>query len=226
MRILFVGEGPTDVGRQTCCDPSDSEALGAVAPVLVRKILEAHASRHSVRFDFVPRRFGWVRRGGFQRKIQTSMALAREQGFDAVVALTDRDGPSNHGRLKALRAGRDDAWNKDLNPLPCALGMPIETIEAWLLTPDAAREGLGLEETPAECPAPESLGGKSGEPDHPKSVFNSWCAEAPTGRFTSMTDAMAAVAERTDVDSLTRRCPQGFAPFAEEVRTRLGPLVK
>lgn len=37
---------------------------------------------------------------------------------------------------------------------------------------------------------------------------------------------MAEVAERTDVDALARRCPQGFAPFAEDVRDELGPLVR
>ena len=224
MRVLFLGEGYTDIGFEREDEDRAPVAAGAVAPVLVRKILEQQWRRQTVRFEPVPRRFGWVAVGGLRRKVQTALARANSERFDAVVTLTDRDGAKNQGRLEAMKSGREVARNEDGNPLPCAIGLAIETIEAWVLDPKAARDALGLETTPDDPGAPESLGGRRGSPDHPKTVLNRWLAEVPLERFERITDAMAAIAEEVDPGELSERCPKGFAPFADEVRRELGVL--
>lgn len=230
MRLLFLGEGRTDVGDEDHPAnggpyPEHWRVVGAVVPVLVRKMLEA-VVRRTLPFATCSRLFAHVHRGGFRRKVRLSVVRADRERFDAVVAVMDNDREPGHQRLKLLRAGREDARLQDEAPIPCAVGVAVEAIEAWLLDPVAARDGLGLESAPTQPKSPESLAGRPGEANHPKTVFRGWLAQTPRDRFRAITEAMAAVAESTDVADLEERCPRGFKPFADDVRGQLGPLWK
>ncbi|HEY3353150.1 MAG TPA: hypothetical protein VGQ83_07890 [Polyangia bacterium] len=219
MRLVFVGDGPTDVGPLH--DTPHFETSSAAGRVLVRKIIERRVGR-KCHFDAKPRPHRWVSRGGYARKVEVAVAEADADGFDGVVILADRDGPGGHDRLDALKAGRRAAQAR--TALPCAVGVAIETIEAWLLVPSAVKAGLGLERTPPEPPAPETLAGRKGTPTHPKSVLGTWRADVPEGRFDTVTAVYAAIAEEIDPAALESRCPAGFAPFAAEVRAEIAPL--
>ncbi len=223
-RIQFLGEGPTDVGcvPRKAIGPVHEDAVAGVLPALTRSLLERHW-RRQVEFESFPRRLPRVSRGGFEAKVHRALKEAHAREYSAVAVVLDRDGSPGHQRLDALRRGRDLARAAGV-PLPCACGIAVEAIEAWLLQPVAVAEALDLAAPPEQPKAPESLGGKRGADDHPKTVFNAWCRTPGAKSFKTATEAMAAVAAKIDTAELERTCKQGFGAFADHVRAEIAPV--
>jgi hypothetical protein len=211
MRIRFIGEGPDDVGR--------ADHTG-VTQILVRRII-------AERMGTEPDTSGWVaapvirlhRPRGLDEKTRLAMKEAHREGFDAVVVVLDRDGKGSNdeGRLKQLRKGREAASEKV--PIHAALGVAIETMEAWLLADETALSAtLGC--VVPQQPEPEKLAGEKGSQAHPKArlhglIGDSPRQEEPTGII------KRAIAEKASIKILERRCPAGFKPFATDVRLEL-----
>lgn len=211
MKILVVSEGARDVGVD---DASD----GAVA-VLVRRVLEQQIGRSLSEVEVVRARLPRVHRlsstvSGYARKVQLAIVEAQAQECTAVAIVVDRDGPRNRGRLQLLLDGRDTAASNGLDLAEStALGIAVETVEAWLLADikainDACRAG----EPADECADPERTWGPKGSERHPKAKFLSLIDSPRT--------AYEAVASGVRLDILEKRCPEGFGRFAEEIRTR------
>jgi len=55
---------------------------------------------------------------------------------------------------------------------------------------------------------------------HPKDV-----AAVIFGSKAGLGGKYAVVAHHVDLDQLAKTCPKGFAPFADDVRRRIGPVV-
>ena len=176
--ILLVAEGPHELGR------SGEEFAPADAPpplaVLVKRLTNAAGNVRFVcrqsRSVLNMHRGKMMSRMG--KKVYSAMWFARHghsETLDAVVFLSDRDGPTNKSRLSQMRQGRDD---RGATPVPCAIGVAVETFDAWMI---------------ADTNAIQAAGGDA-----------------------------ATVAENVDLDVLAEAFPEGFAPFAEEVRRRIG----
>jgi hypothetical protein len=212
MKIRFIGEGVSDVGGERCT---------GIVPVLTRNVLAAKLGRApAMEHDTAPLpRFHGK---GYAAKAQVAITEAHRQGLDGVAIAVDRDGRRGTERLKLLRQGRDAATAKAA--MPAAVGVAIETIEAWLLADEPAiGRALRFEKPPPCGPDPESLDGKPSTDDHPKvRLAHHLAMDADRARANQA--RLEAIAEEADVAEIERRCVKGFKPFAEEVRDRLAPI--
>jgi hypothetical protein len=139
------------------------------------------------------------------------------------VVVTDRD--ADPDRRAALEAGVARA--RQLFPgHPIAWGLAVESVEAWTLgSPDAIADELDVEiarvhgEYPRGVPV-EALSERSGKEAHrPKRLLE---RIAQLASRDDSAEFREAVAERTDVAALESACPEGFAPFAGELRVAFG----
>lgn len=145
------------------------------------------------------------------------MGLAVGREAKAIVAVSDRDGKENSDRIEGLNEGREYVAR---SRKPCAVGVAIETIEAWLLADEQAlREGL---ENPAisRQKDPESLTSRDEtSANSPKGCLNQLIDESQEGAASSdYPELYAAIARAIDLDVLIKRCPEGFVPFAAQVK--------
>jgi len=157
--------------------------------------------------------------GGYAMRVRLAMINAKAFSYDGVIAVVDRDGKCNKDRIKELREGRDRAHEYG-SLIPCALGVAIETIEAWILGDrEALKQGLGF--SPARPVAhPEKIWGNEGSGNHPKDRIRDLFAQDDSER--SDPEMVRDVVSLADPATLKRTCPAGFAPFAEEVETNIG----
>jgi hypothetical protein len=139
MRLLILGEGPTDLGHVR---PDGTLELEGALPTLVRRLLAEQVAD----LEFRCEQFGKDRlfpRGrqigrskyGYANKLRGLLALKEGREADAIVAVVDRDGERNTDRIGELNAGRDELQKANK---PCAVGVAIEMIEAWLLADEKA----------------------------------------------------------------------------------------
>jgi len=131
------------------------------------------------------------------------MRFAENHGYQAIVFLVDEDGyKDRHG---AIEAAQGDARLR----IRRAMGLAIRSFDAWMLADETAlREALGR--TVLRQKDPETL-------EHPKSICQALLDAAGSELGLSAMYALVAIACRHNV--LERRCPRGFRPFADRVRS-------
>jgi len=206
MKVVLLCEGPTE-GRAV----KGESALGHI----VKKV----TGRADMDFLAPPRR---RRIRGAGTILKSGRVLIRECNLyaDAVVMLVDNDRRPRRERLGILQRQRDAARSRKDVVVRIALGVAIETFEAWLLADrKALKESLALSEMPPDEGSPEGLNGRPGSGNHPKDKLNPLVAKDTRQR--SYVECVADIASRTRIDELTRRCPKGFEPFARELRRNL-----
>ena len=211
MRVFVVGDGMYDVGecRNQVIDGPDLPAL----PEIIQKLLP-----RSKDVQFVCSTIKEIRTrqsGGAgplnKKKVIAAVLQASRHKADAVVFVIDRDG--DRQRMQELNAGRREISPQDF--LPIALGMAVETFDAWMIADAGAlRHVEGCERAEAH-PSPESLDGGRGTQQHPKDYA---IRQVGADR---LWDKYACIAKFIDIAHLERVCPQGFQPFANEVRSNL-----
>ena len=146
----------------------------------------------------------------YGKKVYSAVRYARRKHWDAAVVLIDRDGRRNSHRLSDMQEGRSQVTLR----FPCALGVAVETFDAWMIADPIAIDAAGGDKTEAPD-SPESLGRPKDAAD---AIFG-------TRSGSGLGPKYALVAKKVNLALLERACPQGFAPFAEEVRGRVGPVV-
>jgi hypothetical protein len=198
-----------------------------VLPVLVRKILlEIDAERT---IEFRAKRLKDVRsfskskkiqasQYGYAAKLQLILGLKEGREAEAVVAVVDRDSEKYHGRIDDLNEGRAFLQKKGK---PCAVGMAIEEIEAWLLADEKAlRSALG-DDSIQRQPDPEGLSSRDEQSDQNPKRRLARLMEQALGSAVSRSevpDYFSRIAQDSDIQQLETRCPEGFCPFAAQVR--------
>ncbi len=125
---------------------------------------------------------------------------AEKRGLDALVLLIDQDGERE--RCRQIADAQD---NEKLSHLPRAMGVAIETFDAWMLADEEALT-MVLGHTVLTQPEPETI-------RDPKGV----CAGL-LGKEMAQREMYAQIADKIDIVELSSRCPKGFKPFAEHVR--------
>jgi hypothetical protein len=146
-------------------------------------------------------------------------------GAEAAVIVVDRDRTPGRERLGKLVAQREGLRSDRERPLlvPISVGVAVETIEAWLLADEVVLcEVLGLPHPAQPKGSPEALDGTPGQANHPKCVLNQHLSrDTHPGRH--FLDQAMEIARHMDLEKVARVCPQGFAPFREDVISELGP---
>lgn len=191
MKILVVSEGR-------------NELQGALV-ALVRRSL----GRPDVEFetDEVKRQVGRIHGSGdrFARKVLMWVREAERRGFDALVLVVDRDGDPE--RQKQFAVAQDDTRLS----LPRALGIAVETFDAWALADEVALSSV-LSQSIQRQPDPESL-------RDAKTTCDDLIAKSDCGLGRS--EVYARVASVVDLSVLAVRCPKGFGVFADRLQRLL-----
>ncbi len=214
-RIAVYGDGRHELGRDLGRELSP-DSLPAL-PELVHRLLRSpsHLTYTPKSFPAVPPVHG--RGQKYARKAQQAIREAGRLQFAAVAILIDRDRQPDAKRIAPLRDGRDAMMYGGFPP--CAVGMAVETFDAWMIADGKAAEAAGGD--PAKShPSPESLDGREGSGRHPKDV-----AAEVFGSAKGFGGKYAVAAASVDLRGLEKACPKGFKPFADEVRERIGPVV-
>lgn len=211
--IEVIGEGETDLGPPS--DAAERPDQGVV-PILLRKMCGDPTTLRVKR-----RRLAFLQERS--RSLERKVKFAKRQAFynrsSGVVFVVDTEGDDPAKHLGKLQSGRDES----LPDFPAAVGVAHPCIEAWLLADAGAivrAMGLGnappLPERPEELPAPRRDRG-----NNPKMVL-AGCAGV--ARSVGAKHSSKIAEEIRDLDAIRSRCPLGFAPFAEEVESRIRPL--
>jgi hypothetical protein len=226
MHILILGEGPTDLGR---VQPDGTLEQEGPLPILVRKLLREVApeivldlraqpsSKRPRRFPESVRKMGRSRYG-YANRLRGLLGLNEGRAADAIVMVVDRDGQRHQDRIDDLNKGRRELKQESK---PCAVGVAIEMIEAWLLADEKALRTALEDPGIQRQPDPESLTARDEASDaHAKGRLQRLMEQA-LGRTIPKSDFpihYAAIAEAAAIEVLRQRCSEGFQPFAEQVR--------
>ncbi len=144
-------------------------------------------------FDYCKRALQWVQE-------------AQKRGYDAVVLLLDEDGYPD--RTKGVNQAQVRLSKTTM--LPRALGVAVCTFDAWMLADEKALSEV-LNRIVSCQPSPEGI-------SDPKSVCQLLRDGSPECEL-GLAEMYNLVAEKTRLDILDQRCPFGFKPFAERVRS-------
>jgi hypothetical protein len=224
VKVLFIGEGPNDIGAASSNPDQPRPARGTV-PTLARRVSAGIAPESiALAWREISRFNPSAQKRGFSAKLVGAALLAVKR-FDcgATVAVADRDRET--GRQAEMQDGVDRA--ERLFPgCPAIWGLAIESVEAWTLgVPDKIAEELCVDVTLVQDEYPpgvgvESLSERSGKLERRRKQLLERLAQLK--HRTDSTEFREAIAQRTDATALARVCPQGFAPFAERLRNALG----
>jgi hypothetical protein len=218
LRLLVLGDGEHELGAKSSRGLDLTPGRLPALPCLMHRLLgEPRGTTYQPRsFHDVPP----VHERGhkYARKVKRAILQAKRDGFDGLVVVIDRDRNRSSATVEPMREGRDALAEGGLPP--CAVGVAVETFDAWMIVDAKAIKAAGGDATQSH-PNPESLAGKA-KGNHPKDVAD---AIFGTQGGTGLGPKYAIVAENVDLDLLSRTCPEGFAPFAEEVRQRIGHTV-
>ncbi len=215
MKVLFVGEGPHDIGHDT--STPGARPLPGVVQTLARRVCPQLAEDSpSMQWKDIPRFHPDRTRRGFGAKMKAAALRATHTlGCDGLVCVVDRD--RDDRRAHDLRIAAESL----ATPIPVAWGVAVESIEAWTLgVPDAMAEVLAVDVRRVRALLPpkhiEALVESSGHAEHrPKEALTRIAA---LGHRESDREFRVDVAQRTDPSKLAEACPEGFAPFADRLR--------
>jgi hypothetical protein len=222
MRVLFVGEGATDIGHgspaRRRAGPPPVPVAGGVVTELAQRVLDGQLDRPcALARDRFP--------GRLDKKVLAAALRAKAGAFDALVFVHDAD---RHGPRveKRLRAGSVLA-SKRCPELAVVVAVAIETVEAWTLgARGALADVLDLDEKSIAELVPrdvETLSSNSQKPKrNSKTLVRLLAARARMGHL----EFVEEVARRTNPGELEVCCPKGFAPFAEGLRSKIGTIAQ
>jgi len=197
MKVLVVSEGKHEIG--TSQEPGGSlsvlveRLLGSSVDIKTKKISDNTVRMHT------PKGSG----SNLEKRFMAWMNYAKRKEFQAVVILTDQDGK------RERQSDIDGAQQLDYPDIPRACGLAIRQYDAWMLADETALSSV-LDKTIGRQPDPEGI-------RDPKS-----CCQQLRDSSTieiNLTDMYRQVAENLDLDILIERCPNGFKPFSDRVKS-------
>jgi hypothetical protein len=209
MRIFLVGEGPTDIGELAVEYPYRDGREGFLQP-LIRTMIGGPCEFDGTAIKLLGKKTVKTKPTARKRKADHAMLVAHAMESELLVYSIDSDHHFEERRSDLQTRFQD-------GPVPFAIAMPKESIEAWALADSNAVAAAGGAPPPNH---PEELWGHSHQPDssHPKSVlrrlFNG----------TLERDTYAQIAANARPSELCSRCPVSFRPFADEVSAVSGTL--
>jgi hypothetical protein len=222
MKLLFVGEGATDIGSPGFANPP-RRATGVLF-ILSRKVCPSIDSECLAVFLQELVILNREKRGNiYAARVAKAMVLAAAHGCSGTVFVVDRD--NDEDRLKNLEEGIGRGLAALGVPHRAVVGVAIKTIEAWMLgTPSALAAALQIavaEITREYNPhAVEDMHPRSGKPEKQSDRLLASIAEI--GYRVDSTAFREEIAELANIDELERHCKEGFKPFADKLRGAFG----
>jgi hypothetical protein len=220
--VWILGDGAHEVAKVD----DEMKAMGIEKPaltMLVHRMLgePAGVDYVSCRFkEAVGRLQEFPGKGnGLQKRLKLCLARARKMNYDAVVLVQDRDRKSVNEAFKPLEDVREAVSPLGSSP-GCALGLAIETFDAWMICDPEAIEHAGGDKN-QHHPSPENLDKTERTDQHPKE----WAANAFGGK-SGLHIPYAKVAKVICLDTLRKACSGGFAPFERELAAHVAPRVQ
>lgn len=141
---------------------------------------------------------------GYEKKAIRWMREAHKRGYEAIVLLVDRD---------KVAERTTEVTNAQNHTAACtirrALGVAVEAFDAWMLA-DQQAVSAALDAAIDTQPDPEGIA-------HPKEHFNALLAGL--GLEWGGAELYTRIAATLDISKLEARCPQGFAVFADRLRS-------
>ena len=199
MKVLIVSEGEHELG-----DDSLDGALLTLSSRLLNFNENVSFEREKVSSPKVRQHAQPGRGGRYKKRALGWIRLAEREGYDAIILVIDQDGDEE----REQQFDQAQEYEDRRLSLPRALGVAIKTFDAWMLADEQALSEV-LETHIDLQPNPESE-------DDPKGKCESLRDQAHSQL--SLRAMYAEIAERTDMEKLEARCPNGFAPFAQRVR--------
>ena len=214
--IEVFGEGKTDVGP---LDPKPQRPTKGVVPILLHRLCDKPKTMRVKRYGIPFLQNIKVSGRGYKQKGEAARKQARRNGSHAVVFVVDSEGDLK-ARSKTMKEGRDAGPSHP----PMAIGVAHPCIESWLLTDSTAiRRALDMPSTPEIPDEPEKLPAPSqNRENNPKTVLRDISGQPKKELPTKDKDRIATA--MNDMDLVRKRCPLGFAPFADEVQRHIRPL--
>ena len=185
MRVLVVSEGDHDIGKR---------GLEGALPLLVKRILPSVTSTDVRKTRDHTRRFHG-KGNKWLKLVWVWLIEAQDGGFDALVFVVDQD------RDRSRKAHLDQAQDDETYAMPRAIGLAIETFDAWMLADETALSQV-LDRTIQKQASPESM-------RYPKKHSEQFAREASLGA----SELYAQIAETSRIEQLVRECPRGFGVF-------------
>ncbi|HYT93173.1 MAG TPA: hypothetical protein VEL76_30930 [Gemmataceae bacterium] len=221
MKVLFIGEGPTDIGHSGMDPDRPRPATGPLA-ILARKVCpQIDADSLALRWVEIARFDPRGKKKGWEAKVAAAILLsARKFDCDGTICIADRDRQKE--RLSEMDAGLQRGLGQVGSEHAAVCGVAIESIEAWALGAPSALAAELEEEVKTiqreyRLKEVEQFCESSGKEEHrPKGLLERL---AQLVHRSDGTDFRQAVAERTDISELEKNCQDGFKPFADALRT-------
>ena len=227
MRVAFLSEGATEVGFAPGTRAEEPWRHEFLLKILVERILGVEGRIEPLERSLLP-----CLRGNQPARVCREGARFIWRcvlyGAEAAVVVIDRDRTPPRERWRELCEQRERVKADPERPLaiPIAIGVAVETIEAWLLADEVALcDVLGIPRPREPMGSPEKLDGAPGEATHPKYVLSRYFARDanPERRFL---DRVVALAQKMSLDVVARMCPEGFARFRDDVMQEFGPCFR
>ena len=194
MKILVVSEGKDELGTDV-----DSSALVA----LVRRELgdEPKISLEPVSNQ----KFGIHKPPGkaaaYEKRALACLRFAEREGFDALILVIDEDGQQER------RTGIENAQKHASFQLPRAMGIAIRTFDTWMLADEVALSKV-LNTNVQRQKDPETI---KNPKKHCKKILSD------TGPDFGLSEFYRRLVAIIDLEKLSDRCQNGFAPFRNRV---------
>lgn len=192
MRVLIVGEGK-------------HERSGAFESFVRRLSPQNDLEFESDRLARSDIHASHGKGSGYFKKAVRWMLEAKKREFDGCVLVVDEDGKPER------RSEIDLAQESPLGIRCRALGVAVRQFDAWMLADERALTQV-LGGTVQRQRAPEEI-------SDPKRTCEQ-LRDAAQSRL-PLSEMYAGVAHAADLTLLAERCPRGFAPFADRLRTFL-----
>jgi hypothetical protein len=223
MKVLFVGEGPHDVGSSEFA-PKPQQASGVV-PCLSRKVCP-DIGIDSVAFYWreIPVLNREKKKRGFAAKVASAIVLSNKYQCQGTICVTDRDGDET--RLGSMEEGIERGKSVVGNEHRVVCGVAVESVESWTLGAPVAMASV-LNEPKANIlkfyapTAVEEFNQCSGKQEkRPKHLLKS-IAEGKHKK--DCVEWREEIANATDLDELCENCKIGFEPFRRKLVATFGP---
>ena len=143
---------------------------------------------------------------GYEKKAIRWLIEAQKSGGNALVLLVDRDG--NTTRESEIDAAQQYSNAMGDSFFPRAMGVAVEMFDAWVFADEKALSQV-LGKTIQTQKHPERIANPK---EHLRLLLQSEAS------VTANADLYYAVAEKTDLEQLTSRCPRGFGTFAQRIK--------
>lgn len=139
---------------------------------------------------------------GYYKKAVRWLREAEKRGFAGLILLVDND------RHPSRRAEIDRAQNETLiSSIPRAMAVAIEAFDAWIFADEKALSQAVGRAVPTQQD-PEKV-------DHPKKHLETLLQQLGASPSAAL---YSNVAQHINLSVLEKRCPHGFAVFAQRVR--------